>query len=229
MIRRAPLTLMLLIVITVVFAFEMMNGAPDNEATLVRLGAITPDLLQTHEYWRLFAAMFLHAGWLHWAANTWALYQLGTLYEVLFGSPRFAIIYVVSGLCASLSSAYFSHQVAVGASGAIFGILGAFIFSLLRSPQYRHQRWTRSLVSQIVFWILVNIAIGFSVRFIDNAAHLGGLVTGLLLGFLPHRVPPPSPGGMIIDMPSTTSKHDPYVLRPEDTFIDDGDGPPHRR
>ena len=229
MIRRAPLTMLLLLVITIIFVFEMLYGAPDNEATLVRLGAITPNLLETGEYWRLFTAMFLHAGWLHWAANTWALYQLGTLYEVLFGTPRFAFISFVSGLCASMSSVVFSHDVAVGASGAIFGILGAFIFSLLRSPQYRHQRWTRNLVSQIVFWILVNIAIGFSVRFIDNAAHLGGLVTGLLLGFMPHRVPPPSPGGMIIDVPSASPQHDPYSLRPEDRYIDDGDSAPHHR
>lgn len=229
MIRRAPITAALLAIIAVVFALELMVGAPDNGATLVRLGAITPDVLQTHEYWRLLAAMFLHAGWLHWAANTWALYQLGMLYEALFGSARFTVIYFVSGLAASMSSVVFSHEVAVGASGAIFGILGAFIFSLLRSPQYRHQRWTRSLVSQIVFWILVNIAIGFSVKFIDNAAHLGGLVTGLLLGFLPHRVPPPSPGGMTIDVASAPMQHDPYILRPEDPFIDDGQHPPHRR
>ena len=229
MIRRAPITAALLVIITAIFAYEVLIGALDNEMLLVRLGAITPDALQTGEYWRLLAGMFLHASWLHWAANTWALYQLGMLYEALFGSARLALVYFVSGICASLSSVWFSHQVAVGASGAIFGILGAFIFSLLRSPQYRHQRWTRNLVSQIVFWILVNIAIGFSVKFIDNAAHLGGLVTGLLLGFIPHRVPPPSPGGMIIDVPSAPTQNDPYILRPEDTFIDDGDSAPHRR
>lgn len=229
MIRRAPITMGLLVVIAIVFVLEMLAGAPDSEITLVHFGAITPDVFESGEYWRLFTAMFLHAGWLHWAANTWALYQLGTLYEALFGSVRFALIYFVSGLCASLASVFFSHQIAVGASGAIFGILGAFIFSLLRSPQYRHQRWTRNLVSQIVFWILVNMAIGFSVKFIDNAAHIGGLITGLLLGFLPHRVPPASPGGLIIDVDSAPTHYDPYILRPEDRFVDDGDGPPHRR
>ena len=209
MMRRAPFTMALLTIITLVFGFEVVIGALDNEALLVRLGAITPDLLQRHEYYRLVTAMFLHASWLHWAANGWALFQLGTLYETLFGSPRFIFTYVATGLVASLSSVVFSHDVAVGASGAIFGILGAFIFSLLRSPQYRHQRWTRSLVSQIVFWILVNIAIGLSVKFIDNAAHMGGLVAGLLLGLLPHRVPPPSPRDMIIDVASATPENQP--------------------
>ena len=228
MIRRAPITLTLLIVITIVFAFEVLVGALDNEAALIYLGAITPDLLQRSEYWRLIAAMFLHASWLHWAANTWALYQLGTLYEVLFGSPRFVLTYFASGICASIASVIFSRQVAVGASGAIFGILGAFIFSLLRSPQYRRQRWTRSLVSQIVFWILVNVGIGLSVKFIDNAAHLGGLVCGLLLGLLPHRVPPPSPGEAVIDVMLVPPQDQPYVLRPEDPFVDHGKDPSHR-
>ena len=182
MMRRAPVTTALLVVIAIVFAFEIARGALDNEAMLVQLGAITPDLIEKSEYWRLIAAMFLHASWLHWAANAWALYQLGTLYEALFGSPRFVITYFVSGICASIASVMFSHQVAVGASGAIFGILGAFIFSIRRSPQYRHQPWTRSLISQLIFWIAVNIVIGFSVKFIDNAAHAGGALTGAMLG-----------------------------------------------
>ena len=230
MIRRAPMTTAILVIIAIVFAIELLLGGSENERVLVQLGAITPDLLQTGEYWRLAAAMFLHAGWLHWAANTWALYQLGTMYETLFGSARFALIYVVTGICASLSSVMFSHDVAVGASGAIFGILGAFIFSLLRSPQYRHERWTRTLISEILFWIAVNIVIGFSVKFIDNAAHIGGLIAGLALGFLPHRVPPPPPRGMVIDVaPSGAPQHDAHVLRPEDSLVDDGDGAPHRR
>ena len=206
--RRAPMTVALLAVIAVVFVFEIVLGGADNEQVLIDMGAIVPWIQQTGEYWRLITAMFLHAGWLHVATNTWALYQLGTLYEILFGTPRFILTYFVSGICASLASLLFSHDVAVGASGAIFGILGAFIFSLLRSPQYRHQRWTRSLVSQIVFWIVVNIIIGLSVKFIDNAAHIGGLVAGLLLGLMPHRVPPPSPGDVVID------------VRPEAYFTD---------
>lgn len=209
MMRRAPVTMMLLIIIALVFGFEVMTNAFESDAAMIRLGAIVPGLLGRGEYWRLIAAMFLHAGWLHWAVNSWALYQLGTLYETLFGSPRFALIYFVSGICASAASSMYQHGPAVGASGAIFGILGAFIFSIRRSPQYRHQPWTRSLISQLVFWILVNIAIGFSVKFIDNAAHLAGLVTGLLLGFLPHRVPPPPPRDLVVDVASAPPENQP--------------------
>ncbi|HEV2720099.1 MAG TPA: rhomboid family intramembrane serine protease, partial [Thermoanaerobaculia bacterium] len=186
--RRAPLTVALLIVITAVWLYEFSIHAGDSDEKLAALGAILPGTLQRHEYWRLVAAMFLHANWLHWAANSWALYQLGTLYEILFGTRRLAIVYFVSGIIASAASAmHLTAGPAVGASGAIFGVLGAFIFSILRSPRYRRQPWTRSLISQLVFWIGINIVIGFSVPQIDNVAHIGGLIAGLLLGFLPHH------------------------------------------
>ena len=209
MIRRAPVTMMLLVVIAIVFGFEVMTGAFYSDEAMVRLGAIVPGLLQRGEWWRLLAAMFLHGGWLHWATNSWALYQLGMLYESLFGSPRFAFIYFASGICASIASSLYQHGPAVGASGAIFGILGAFIFSIRRSPQYRHQPWTRGLTGQLIFWIVVNIGIGLYFPFIDNVAHMGGLATGLLLGFLPHRVPPPPPRDLVIDVPSVPPENQP--------------------
>jgi rhomboid protease GluP len=199
--RFTPVTSGLLVAIAIVWIYEWVTRAYMSDEAMIQLGAIVPGLLQRHQYWRLVAAMFLHGGWLHWFLNSWALYQLGTLYETLFGSVRFAVIYFVTGICASMASSLLGHGPAVGASGAIFGILGAFIFSIRRSPQYRHQPWTKSLISQLVFWIVVNIAIGFSVKFIDNAAHIAGLITGLILGFIPHRVPPPPPSEMVIDVP----------------------------
>jgi len=226
--RFTPVTTGLLAVIAIVFGYEVVTQAYASDTAMIRLGAIVPGLLERGEYWRLIAAMFLHGGWLHWFLNSWALYQLGTLYETLFGSWRFALVYFVTGLIASLaSSIHMKTGAAVGASGAIFGVLGAFIFSIRRSPQYRHQPWTRSLISQLVFWIVVNIAIGFSFPFIDNTAHIAGLITGLILGFLPHRVPPPPPREMVIDLPSTSPQNEPQILRREDPLIDDFDGPSH--
>ena len=199
--RRAPLTMVLLVIITLIWLFEAYIHAADDDLKLKMLGAILPGTLQRGDYWRLVAAMFLHGGWTHWAANSWALYQLGTLYEILFGTRRFAIVYFVSGICASAASAmHLTEGPAVGASGAIFGVLGAFIFSIYRSPRYRRQPWSRSLIAQLVFWIGVNIVIGFSIPHIDNVAHIGGLITGLILGFLPHREPPPPPAESVIDV-----------------------------
>ncbi len=197
---RAPGTAAILATITVVFAFEWISGALWDDQKLVEMGAIIPGLLDRHEYWRIFTAMFLHGNLLHWAANCWALYQLGMLFEVMFGSVRFLTTYFVTGACASIASSLFTHGASVGASGAILGILGAFIFSIRRSPQWRHEPWTRSLIAQLVFWAVLNIILGFSVAYIDNVAHIAGLVSGLILGFIPHRVTPPPPGGATIEV-----------------------------
>jgi len=198
---KAPITKTLLIMIAVVFGFEVLTHAYASDEAMVAMGAIVPGLVQRGELWRLITAMFLHGGWLHWLANSWALYQLGTLYEVLFGSKRFALIYFSTGIIAGVASSMYNHGPAVGASGAVFGIMGAFIFSIIRSPLYRHQPWTRGLIAQLVFWIVVNLAIGY-LPFIDNVAHIGGLISGLLLGLIPHRIPPPPPSESVIDVGS---------------------------
>lgn len=197
---RAPVTGALLLIIFAVFVLEWTNGAIDNDEMLIRMGAIVPGMLSFGEYWRAIAAMFLHANVIHWAANSWALYQLGRLYEMMFGSLRFTVTYFVTGIIASIASSLWMHGPSVGASGAILGILGAFIFSIKRHPQWRNQPWTKSLLNQLVFWAGVNIVLGFSMKNIDNVAHIAGLVSGLLIGMVPHRIPPAPPGEAVIDV-----------------------------
>jgi rhomboid protease GluP len=190
---RSPATSTLLAAILLTFVLDAASGF-----LLRDKGAIIPWLIREGEYWRLLTAMFLHANLLHLLVNLVALFQLGSLYELMFGTRRFVLIYVVSGLAASLTSMMRIDGASVGASGAIFGILGAFVFSVFRSPRFRHERAARNLVAQCVFWIIANIAIGFQIPQIDNAAHIGGLVAGLLLGgLLPHRPPPPPPPGRV--------------------------------
>ena len=191
---RTPVTVSLLIAIAVIWLAELADDS------LIVRGAVIPGLITEGELWRLVTAMFLHASWLHWAVNSWALYQLGMLYEAMFGSKRFALIYFASGIVASIASSMNIDTASVGASGAIFGVLGAFIFSIRRSPQWRNEPWTKGLLGQLMFFAVLNLYIGFSVPFIDNTAHIGGLVTGLILGFLPHRVPPPPPGRTVVDV-----------------------------
>jgi rhomboid protease GluP len=198
--RKAPVTMALLVMIAIVFALEVLTNAYNSGEKLLAMGALSHDLVLRGEVWRLVTYMFLHGGWLHWLSNSWVLYQLGTLYEVLFGSKRFVAIYFATGIIAGIASALLHQGPAVGASGAVFGIMGAFIFSVRRSPLYRNQPWTRGLIGQLVFWIVVNIAIGYTLPFIDNTAHLGGLIAGLLLGLIPHRVPPPPPRESVIDV-----------------------------
>jgi rhomboid protease GluP len=197
--------------ILVMFGVELVTGAWRNETILVRLGAIIPTLFADGQYWRLIAAMFLHGDGtpkgdaMHLGANLLSLLQIGSLYEAMFGTRRFLFMYFATGIIASTcSAAHFLMQhidgASVGASGAIFGVLGAFIFSIWLSPRYRHDPNARWLIPQFLFWIAVNIGIGFYVKEIDNSAHLGGLIAGLLLGFIPHRVPPPPPGQAVVDI-----------------------------
>ena len=199
MTRSNPITLALVAIIAVVFAFEWMAGGTKNPAVLVSMGAIIPNTLGSGQLWRLVAAMFLHIGILHLAINLWALYQLGGVFEVLFGSRRFALTYFAAGIVASISSALFTNGIAAGASGAIFGILGALIIAIRRTPRFRNAPWSRGLVQQLILWAGINIVIGFTMPGIDNAAHIGGFLTGLALGLIPHKVPPPPPRDVVVE------------------------------
>lgn len=209
----APATLIIFIAIVIGFAIEIVNGSWKDGDALARFGAIVPSyVIDKHEYWRLLSAMFLHGdgtvrgGLLHVGMNLWVLWQLGRLYEIMFGTRRFVLIYFVTGIVASLTTllrfVVLRHDGAsVGASGAIFGIIGAMIFSIRRSRRWRNDRGARGIVQQLLFWIVVNIAIGLSVPQIDLAAHAGGLITGLLLGAtLPQKEPPMPPSQAVIDV-----------------------------
>ncbi|MHB8998761.1 MAG: rhomboid family intramembrane serine protease [Thermoanaerobaculia bacterium] len=198
---RIPITIGVITLIILVYAVEWSRGGSNDTDVLISVGAIVPWTMQSGEYWRLLAAMLIHIGILHLFLNVWALYQLGGVFEMMFGSGRFLLTYFVSGLVASLASAIL-HPAAVsaGASGAIFGILGALIFSIRRSPVWRHQPWTKGFTQQLIGWAAINVIIGFTFPGIDNAAHIGGFIAGLLLGLIPHKVAPPPPSTMTVQV-----------------------------
>jgi len=206
--KGTPATNTLLAVILIVFAIDRLLAAQGDISLAFYGGVNRESIVADHEYWRLITAIFLHGGALHLAVNLFALFQLGKLYEIMFGTRRFLLIYFASGLGGTIASTIHPNILSVGASGAIFGLLGAFIFSVRRSPLWRNDRMARSLVVQCVFWMIANLVIGFLSQNIkdgpriDNAAHLGGLVVGLLLGlFLPQpHEPPPPPAKAVIDV-----------------------------
>jgi membrane associated rhomboid family serine protease len=190
--RAVPRVTQALIAINVgMFVAELATGGQldasfsgDFNSRLVRWGALQPGRIALyHEYWRLVTAMFLHGGLLHIGLNMYVLWVLGTVIEPAYGPRRFLAIYLVSGLFGSVASFLFSSPfvTGVGASGAIFGLLGAWVAYNLRrrgSPVASAQlRWA-------LFWIGINLVIGFSFSGIDNLAHLGGLVGGLAAGYV---------------------------------------------
>ncbi len=180
--RYAPLTRLLLLAIGGVFLVEMALGGSTNPEVLLRLGANHAELvLGQGQWWRLVASTFLHIGFMHLLLNGWALFQLGPLVEAWLGWVRLLIIYFVSGVAGSLASVLWTKSLSAGASGAIFGILGALIAFLVR----RHDRLrpeARSLLGQFLLWAVINVIFGFTSPGIDNAAHLGGFAAGLALG-----------------------------------------------
>ena len=131
------------------------------------------------EMYRLVVPIFLHAGIIHLACNMYSLYILGPQLESFFGKVKYTIIFIGSGIIGNLVSLLFlnSNTVSVGASGAIFGLLGAMLYF-----GYHYRVYLSGVMrSQIIPVIILNLLIGFSLSGINNAAHLGGLVGGLLL------------------------------------------------
>lgn len=144
------------------------------------------------EYWRLITATVLHGGAIHLAFNMFALWIIGQTVERVLGNAGFAATYVVSGLAGSIASVIATPDVvSVGASGAVFGILGAQLTGLL-SPRVGLPKSMRGRVLRDgLFFIGINLLFGFSVPNIDNAAHMGGLIAGLICGAaLAHALTP---------------------------------------
>ena len=171
-----------------VFLAMLASGAdPWHSSTGIPLawGANFGPATQDGEWWRLGSAMFLHFGVVHLALNMWALWDGGQLVERMFGPFRFAVIYLLSGVTGNLLSLVNHHGQAVsgGASGAIFGVYGALLVCLWRERRLLHPAEFRWLFWGASGFSVVTIVFGLMIPGIDNAAHIGGFLTGLLSGF----------------------------------------------
>lgn len=159
--------------LTAFLSHDIINS---NINVLVFLGGKVDSLIAQGEYYRLITCMFLHGGIIHLAFNMYALYAIGPVIEKFFGHSRYFAIYMVSGLCSSLLSFFMSPGISIGASGAIFGILGACLVFAVKMKN----RIGREFLTNIVMVIAINLFIGFSTSFVDNFGHLGGLAGGIL-------------------------------------------------
>src|ERR1700693_1013616 len=163
-------------------ASTVMDFSPQET---IRWGANWGPLTLRGEWWRLLTCVFVHGGIIHIAFNMWCLWNLGALAESLYGRWTYAAIYLVCGVGASLASlAWHPGAPSVGASGAIFGLAGALIaaFKLgeFSVPRSALSGTLRSLGAFVVY----NLIFGAIIPGIDNTAHIGGLVTGLIVGAL---------------------------------------------
>ena len=177
---------LLAIHVGVFVAFGASGGGFDkaNAEQLVAWGSNFGPLTAGGEWWRLFTAMFLHGGLVHLAVNMYTLYDVGRFTERLYGSFAFLVLYALSGLLGSAASLWWNPAVnSVGASGALFGVLGAsLVFMLDRRNGVPMSVMKVHAISLSVF-VIYGIANGLAQTNIDNAAHLGGLIGGVLVGF----------------------------------------------
>ncbi|HLX35189.1 MAG TPA: rhomboid family intramembrane serine protease [Candidatus Limnocylindrales bacterium] len=170
------------------------SGPP--AGSLYALLWLDPTLVVQGQVYRLLSVVLLHSPdptffLIHLGSNMYALYLVGPIVEQIWGWRMFLTFYVLTGIAASTASLVFSAAPAVGASGAIFGLIG-ILFAGTRVHHPMLDRRTRAIVGQLGFLILLNLGIGFAAGgFIDNAAHIGGLVSGIWLGLVvqPGKVP----------------------------------------
>ncbi len=197
--RAAPVTptligvnLALYVLMTIAAGGDLwrsLTGGADG-FTLLAFGAQSNELLRNGEWFRLVTPAFVHIGLLHLLMNSYALWAVGPMVEKLYGSARFLALYLLTAAGGSLAS-FLNHTrnhdnlgISAGASGAIFGLFGIIAVFGFRYRNELPERFLKALKSSVLPVIAINLLIGFSLKFVDNAAHIGGLLTGALLALI---------------------------------------------
>ncbi|HXG67033.1 MAG TPA: rhomboid family intramembrane serine protease, partial [Blastocatellia bacterium] len=168
-----------------------MGAMSANPEVIVGFGAKENDLINNQQqYWRLVTSIFIHIGFLHLFFNNYALYIIGQQIELLYGSSRFVLLYLLTGIAGSTASYLYNTQTAAGASGAIFGLFGVMAIFAFRYRKEIPQGMQSSIKRQVIPLIVINLIITFSIPLIDKSAHIGGLVAGVILGLIiPYKRP----------------------------------------
>ncbi|XP_051143168.1 RHOMBOID-like protein 3 [Andrographis paniculata] len=168
------------------FSFQPLRENPlfgPSSSTLERLGALSwTKIVHQHQGWRLISSIWLHAGVIHLVANMLSLVLIGIRLEQHFGFVLIGTIFLLSGFGGSILSALFLHdRISVGASGALFGLLGSMLSELITNwSMYTNK--IAAFVTLLVI-VLINLAVGI-LPHVDNFAHIGGFLSGFLLGFV---------------------------------------------
>lgn len=169
--------------IFVLGGFMGIGWMSGNAARLLDFGGNFAVSTTNGEWWRLISAMFLHSGLLHVAFNMWALWDAGRVAERLFGRWGYLALYTLAGVLGGIASINWQQDfVGIGASGAVFGVYGGLLAALLLRPDLLPGTVAKQLQASATIFIIYSLFNGFTHTGIDNAAHLGGLVAGALVG-----------------------------------------------
>lgn len=193
--KKAPCTIALIVLNVAVFIFLSFGGMTEDAYYMLQNGAMYVPLLREGEYYRLLTSIFLHFGFSHLVNNMLMLGVMGWQLELVLGKLKFLLLYFAAGLCGNLLSAFAEirtgeYAVSAGASGAIFGIIGALLYIALRN----HGRIGTVSGQGILLMIALTLYYGFTSSGVDNFAHIGGLAAGFLLSVLLYRKKDPEFG-----------------------------------
>lgn len=187
--KTSSITVLLVCINAVVFLLLSMQGMTEDAEFMLHHGAMyVPYVAEGGEYYRLLTCMFLHFGFDHLMNNMIVLLIIGWNLEPAVGRIQYLIIYMASGLCGNIVSAVWDirmgeYVVSAGASGAVFGLIGALLYVVLRNRGQSRDISGRRLI----FMILIMLYYGFSSTGVDNAAHVGGLLSGFFFAVLLYR------------------------------------------
>jgi rhomboid protease GluP len=181
MVEGSPATSFIL-ALNVLFFFGTVVTGGSTTQNLVDWGAKYGPYIAEGEIWRLFLPVLLHAGVFHLLANTFGLLIFGSMVEKIYRTRNFVAVYVAAGVMGNVVSFLAGPNPGVGASGAVFGIVGAFAVYLLLNRRMLGQLGSQQLTSVGVI-VFINIVFGLASPGIDNAAHFGGLLAGALMAY----------------------------------------------
>lgn len=172
------LILLICVVMYIILGINSNNFFNIGINALVNFGGNNLLIVQSGEVWRLISAAFLHVSLIHLLVNMYSLVIIGTQVETFIGKFKFLFVYLISAICGNLLSLIFNEAniVSVGASGAIFGLMGALLYFGYHYRLYLSE----AIKTQIIPVIVLNLLLGFMVNGVDNAAHIGGLIGGYL-------------------------------------------------
>ena len=173
-----PATLLVITALGAIFAWQLSSGALVSEESIVAAGALVRERVLHGEWWRVLSATVLHGSVEHLVSNAMSLYILGMASEHAYGTRAMLLVYIASGIAGSLLSVAASPGPSVGASGAIFGLMGAVMVLFWKHHEELLVRDKRIGIV-IAVWALFTVVTGLMTPMIDNAAHIGGLLGGM--------------------------------------------------
>jgi rhomboid protease GluP len=174
------ITYTLIFINIAVFILMTLAGGSTNYKNLILFGAKVNPLIEEGQYWRLLTSVFIHIGFTHLLFNTYALMVMGKFAEKIFNHGKLLLIFLFSGISGSLLSFIFSPKISAGASGAIFGLLGAIVVYGWKNSFL----WRSGLITNLLIILGINLVFGMVAPGLDNYAHFGGLIGGAFLGFI---------------------------------------------